>query len=473
MAENSLANIQTQRQEQQLSARQMQSLELLQKPLSALLEELRTELESNPVLEADISGMEIPSGDPLSISDAGERENDDSGNDSEPLDNETWQEDLPIPPEIPHAGNDSQEIMLRTASGEKTLEQQLLDELALSGAGGRLYELAEWVIGSIDHTGYLRTPAADLAMAAEASLEEVMEAVRLVQSFDPPGVGAFTPEECLLLQVERKKDAPPLLADLIRGHLADVARNKLPQIASAMHITMPELEKLLVELRKLSPYPGSALAPEHAPYIIPEVEIVRGDDANYHVVPGNHFINLRIPERYFNMLEDKNLSPEDREYIRIKIENARELIRSLDMRESTIRRIAGIIAGEQKNFFDNGPEFLHPMTMRQAAEILEVHETTVSRAVAGKYLQTPRGVLEFRFFFSSGYESRDGESVSSRSVQERIKRLISEEDPFHPLSDESISKVLADEGINVARRTVAKYRDLLNIPGASRRRKHS
>ena len=113
------------------------------------------------------------------------------------------------------------------------------------------------------------------------------------------------------------------------------------------------------------------------------------------------------------------------------------------------------------------------MTMRQAAEILEVHETTVSRAVAGKYLQTPRGVLEFRFFFSSGYESRDGESVSSRSVQERIKRLISEEDPFHPLSDESISKVLADEGINVARRTVAKYRDLLNIPGASRRRKHS
>lgn len=472
MAENSLKNIQTQRQEQQLSARQMQSLELLQKPLPALLEELRTELESNPVLEADFSSMEIPSGDPLSIPDTGDRESDNPDDESALPDHDSWQEDLPIPQEIPASGNDRQEMMFRTLSGEITLEQQLLEELSLCGASGRLRDLAEWVIGSIDHTGYLRTPPADLAMAADASLEEVMEAVRLVQSFEPAGVGAFTPEECLLLQLERKPDADPKLTEIVKYHLAEIAGNKLPQVASAIRITLPELEKLLEELRKLSPYPGSVLAPEHAPYIVPETEIVRGEDGDYHVIPGEQRIYLRIPEHYLDMLEDKNLSPEDREYIRIKIDHAKELIRSLEMRESTIRRIAGIIAAEQKEFFDNGPEFLHPMTMRQAAAVLELHETTVSRAVAGKYLQTPRGILEFRYFFSSGYESKDGESISSRSVQERIKRLISEEDPFHPLSDEAISKVLAGEGLHVARRTVAKYRDILKIPGASGRRKH-
>ena len=472
MTENSLKNIQTQRQEQQLSARQMQSLELLQKPLPALLDELRTELESNPVLEADMSGMEILAGDPLSTPDSREQQDGDPDeNGEETVRDDAWQDELPLPAESP-SGNDPQDVVFRTLSGEKTLEQLLLDELAVSGVSGRLLELAEWVIGSIDQTGYLRTPPADLAMAADAPLDEVMEAVKLVQSFDPPGVGAFTVEECLLLQIARKKDADPRLAELVRCHLPEIARNKLPQIASAMRITMPELEKLLAELRKLSPYPGAVLSAEHAACVMPEAEIIRQDDGSYTVVPGERYLRLRIPERYFNMLEDKTLSDEDREYIRQKIDTARELIRSLEMRESTIRRIAGVIAAEQKDFFDNGPEFLRPMTMRQAAAMLELHETTVSRAAAGKYIQTPRGVLDFRYFFSTGYEGADGAAVSSRSIHERIRKLIADEDPFHPLSDDAISKALAQEGLSVARRTVAKYRDLLHIPGASVRRKH-
>lgn len=471
MAENTLKTVQTQRQEQQLSARQMQSLELLQKPLTALLEDIRLELDRNPVLEADLSGMEIPSGDPLSAADPGEKPEDPSGDEDEnTLNDESWQEDLPVP-EMP-SYNDPGETMFRNLSGEKTLEQILLDELAVSGVEGRIRDLAEWVIGSIDHTGYLRTPPADLAMAADASLEEVMEAVRLVQSFDPPGVGAFTPEECLLLQIRRNKEADPRLEELVEHHLDGIARNKLPQIASAMHLTMPELEDLLAELRKLSPYPGSVLSGEHADYIAPEAEIRRDEDGNYFVVPSEKYLRLRIPDRYFTMLEDKTLSEEDKLYIQNKINDARELIQSLELRESTIQRIAGVIAAEQKDFFDRGPEFLRPMTMRQAAEKLELHETTVSRAVAGKYVQTPRGILEFRYFFSTGYASAEGESFSSRSVHERIRKLIEKEDPFHPLSDEAISKALAEEGLSVARRTVAKYRDILHIPGASVRRRH-
>ena len=205
--------------------------------------------------------------------------------------------------------------------------------------------------------------------------------------------------------------------------------------------------------------------------MVPEAEIVQQEDGSYGVIPGERHIRLRIPARYMEMLEDNTLSPEDREYIRQKIDNAREWIRSLEMRESTIRRIAGVIASEQKDFFDNGPEFLRPMTMRQAAVMLDLHETTVSRAVAGKYVQTPRGILEFRYFFSTGYAGADGEAVSSRSIQERIRKLVAGEDPAHPLSDEALSKALAEEGFQVARRTVAKYRDQLHIPGTSLRRK--
>ena len=209
MPETSLNAVQTQRQEQQLSARQMQSLELLQKPLPALLEELRAELESNPVLEADVSRLEVPSGDPLSTPDPGDAA--DPGDDAEPAaPADDWRDELPLPSETP-ASEGAHEAFLNTSAGEKSLEQLLLDELAVSGASGERRRLAEWIIGSIDDSGYLRTPPADLAMAADASLDDVMDALKLVQSLDPPGVGAFTPQECLLLQIERLPEAYPRL----------------------------------------------------------------------------------------------------------------------------------------------------------------------------------------------------------------------------------------------------------------------
>ncbi len=471
MPETSLSNQQIQRQEQQLSARQLQSLELLQKPLPALLEELHTQLERNPVLEADISSMEIPSGDPLSTPEPADPEGDgddhfaESPPGSDAGSENDWDAGSAVP-SVPEAATDC----FRTISSEKTLEQHLLDELALSGASGKLRQLAEWVISGIDDSGYLRTPPEDLAMASGASMAEIQEALKLVRSFDPAGVGAFTPQECLLLQLDRRPDADPRLKELVRDHLPDVARNQLPRIARAMDLPLQEISRLTEELRKLDPYPGAALSPAHAPFVAPEAEIVRGEDGTYHVVPGERYIRLRIPARYFSMLEDPSLTPADREYIQNKISAAKELIKSLELRDTTIRRIAGMIADEQREFFDSGPEHLKPLTMRRAAEILELHETTVSRAVAGKYVRTPRGIFEFRYFFSTGYQTSGGEAVSSRSVQERLRHIIDDEDPRHPLSDEAIADLLKKDGLHVARRTVAKYRDLLGIPGTSVRR---
>ena len=446
-----------------------------------LQERLSQELAANPVLEEVPSGTELQVGDPLSAG-SGEAEPPDAGDEalaSEQLvrEAENWHDELPFPGGGHEGGGGGsadpadRDFFFDSLAGEPTLQELLLDELRLSNVDDRQRRIGELVIGSIDDSGYLRTHPADIAMAADASLEEVEQVVRLIQTFDPPGVGAFTPGECLRLQLERRGEKDPRLFELIDRHLDDIGNNRLPQVARAMKISLPELDRLLEKLRSLHPYPGTALAPSGAVFVAPEVEIVRDGDA-YTVKPSGRQVRLRIPERYWKMLEDPSLSAADRAYIRDKIAAARELMRALEMRETTIRRIAAVIADEQRDFFDKGVAFLRPMTMRHVAEKLDLHETTVSRAIAGKYLQTPRGFFEFRYFFSSGFQAADGTAVSSRSVQEAIRHLIDGEDARKPLSDEKLSRLLRQEGLDVARRTVAKYREEMHIPPTHLRRSH-
>ena len=483
--DHSFSQSQSLRQEQTLSARQLQSLELLHAPILELQERLSQELAANPVLEEVPSDTDLQVGDPLSVG-AGEEEPHDAGDESlasEQLvrEAENWHDELPLPAgAFSGAGEgdggggadaSDRDFFFDSLTGETTLQELLLDELRLSNVDERQHRIGELVIGSIDDSGYLRTHPADIAMAADASLEEVEQVVRLIQSFDPPGVGAFTPGECLRLQLERRGEKDPRLFELIDRYLDDIGNNRLPQIARAMKISLPELERLLEKLRTLHPYPGSVLSPSGAVFVAPELEIVR-EGERYVVKPSGRSMRLRIPERYWKMLEDPALSAADRAYIRDKIAAARELIRALEMRESTIRRIAAVIADEQHEFFEKGVAFLHPMTMRDVAEKLNLHETTVSRAIAGKYLQTPRGFFEFRYFFSSGFHAADGTAVSSRSVQEAIRHLIDGEDARKPLSDEKISQLLRKEGLEVARRTVAKYREEMRIPPTPLRRSH-
>ena len=477
--DHAFSQSQTLRQEQTLSTRQLQSLELLHAPILELQERLSQELAANPVLEEVPSEADLQVGDPLSAG-AGEEEPHDAGDESlasEQLvrEAENWHDELPLPGEGYVGGGTAdaadRDFFFDSLAGETTLQEQLLDELRLSNVDDRRRRIGELVIGSIDDSGYLRTHPADIAMAADASLEEVEQVVRLIQTFDPPGVGAFTPGECLRLQLERRGEKDPRLFELIDRYLDDIGNNRLPQVARAMKISLPELERLLEKLRSLHPYPGTALAPSGAVFVAPELEIVREGDG-YAVKPSGRQMRLRIPERYWKMLEDPALSAADRAYIRDKIAAARELIRALEMRESTIRRIAAVIADEQRDFFDKGVAFLRPMTMRHVAEKLGLHETTVSRAIAGKYLQTPRGFFEFRYFFSGGFHAADGTAVSSRSVQDVIRRLIDGEDARKPLSDEKISRLLRREGLEVARRTVAKYREEMRIPPTHLRRSH-
>lgn len=470
--ENSLSQTQSLKQEQTLSARQLQSLELLHAPVLELQEQLSQILAANPVLELEPSELELPVGDILSSAERQEKGESEEDFDLTPPPEE-WHDELPLPPETGSFddGGEGREYFFNSLTSERTLHEQLFDELQLASADPVTRRIAELVIGCIDDSGYLRTPPADLAMAADAELPEVMKAVKLVQSFDPPGVGASSPGECLRLQLERRGEKDRRLFELIDRHLDSIERNRLPQVAKAMNIPLDELDRLLGELRKLNPYPGAALSPSSSTFVAVEIEIVRSGD-RYVVKPGCRLPRLYISDRYLRMAEDPSLSTEDRQYVKEKINAAREVMRSLEMRESTIRRIGAVIADYQHDFFEKGLEYLRPMTMRQAAELLELHETTVSRAIAGKFVRTPRGVFELRYFFSAGYANAEGETVSSRSVKEQIRLLVEEEDGRKPLSDAKIADLLAEQGLTVARRTVAKYREELGIAPTHLRKIH-
>jgi RNA polymerase sigma-54 factor len=472
--EQSLSANQSMRQEQTMSARQLQSLEILHAPIQELQLRLAEELAANPVLEAELPDNEISVGDPLSAVEAPEAGP--TGDDDAELDRlfdaaDEWHDQLPLPAEN-EAGNDPRDYLFHSLSHEVSLQEQLLAELNLAGADSRTGEIAAMVIGSIDDSGYLRTHPADIAMATGASEAEVERAVKLVQSFDPPGVGARDLAECMRLQLERRGEKDRRLFALLDGHLDDIARNRLPQVAKALRISMTELDRLLEKLRRLNPFPGAALSPAASGYVVPEAVIVRDENGTFNVRDDRRLIRLHIPDRYFKMLEDSELDAEDRAYIREKIASARELIRALDQRESTIRALARVIAAGQHDFLEHGVEHLRPMTMRQAAEQIGVHETTISRAISGKYLETPRGVFEFKYFFSGGFQTEGGAAVSSRSVQDKIRQLVAAENADKPLSDEKLSRMLKEDGLDVARRTVAKYREEIGIPATHLRRRH-
>ncbi len=469
MLDNILSQKQSLRQEQTISARQMQSLKLLTAPVQELRELVDQELAVNPVLEIAENPGELSISDALNTAEDTPPADDDEAYGS----SDDWYDELPLPSDKTPHRHEWQTDLINSLAAEQDLAELLLEELRMSNCDAATMQTAGMIIESLDENGFLQTHPADIAMAANVSMEEVEKALKLVQSFDPPGIGARDLRECLLIQIERKGENNPLLTQLVMEHLEDAARNRLPYIAQKMKISMQELESLLARLRTLNPAPGGSFRHTPDEFISPEVSVEQDENGNYNIESSSVLPRIIIPDRYFAMLEDPALSADDKNYIRSKINAAKDLLRSLEQRDTTIRRIASLIVREQADFLRSGAEYLKPMTMRQAAEELNVHETTVSRAIAGKYLQTPAGLFPFRYFFSTGIAGSGGENISVRSVQERIRKLIAGEDPAKPLSDGKLSGLLAAEGINVARRTVAKYREELNIPRTDLRKHHS
>ena len=472
---NGLTNRQEMKQNLSLAPQQLAALSLLSLPAMELENRIAEEMARNPVLELDenADAPQEKSSDP-------DPDLPEDGGDAPVLDSnrEDYEEHLD---RILESGGEEfggtsedaesrRQFLFDSVVAETSLQDALLEQLRFAEVPEKVRLCAEYVIGSLDENGYFQGTLPDAAQAAAASMSEAEDALKLVQSFDPPGIAARDLRECLLLQTARRSEDHARLDELIRGHLDDLAHNRLPQIAADMKLDMGDLNALIAELRQLNPHPGAGLESRHEPYIVPEVTVIPdGDDF---VLVDNDFPSdrLTISKNYQKMLENPALAAEDKAYLRARIDSGKALIHGLEQRKSTIRRIAALIVNAQYDFMKYGPRALKPMTMRQAADRLGLHETTVSRAVAGKYIQTPVGLFEMRFFFSGGFQSEDGEEVSAHSIKNMIRELVEAEDPAKPLSDSKLSALLRKNGFEVARRTVAKYRQELDIPSTQLRK---
>ena len=499
---------QSQQQKQQfvLSQRQHNSLELLHRPLMELQAKIREELDVNPVLEleepvqeevipdgieeefaagdAEFSGVELfrgsentLPGDPSSASGITFDSNREDYN--EHLDRVLDTPEEAYISEDLSGSEKARAYLFDSLTQETSLDQYLLDQLSFADVSGKVRLCAEYIIGSLDPGGYFREPSPeqgvfsggtlpDAAQSADATLEEAQEALELVQSFDPPGIAARDLKECLLLQIRRDKKADKRLERIVTDHLEDLYKNRLPRIAREMEISMEELSDLLLDLEKFSLHP--AQNEQVVPYVVPEVTIVREGDSFKILEKDPPYGKLTLSKRYLAMLEDPSLDAETREWLLRKVESGKDLIRQLSDRKRTIYRLAELILENQHEFMCSGPKALKPMTMIQAGDKLGLDNSTISKTVSGKYMLTPVGLYEFRYFFSGGYQSADGEERSEKAIKSMIADLIAGEDKRKPLSDSRLSDLLREKGFEVARRTVAKYREELRI-GSSTMRK--
>lgn len=473
--------VQSLRQEQIMAPQQIQALQILLATIPELEQRITQELEQNPTLELVDSGLETLAGNPLEDDTAGApqlredvaaaaAEHDESLATMIQL-TDSWRDYAPQA-SYSEADAERRQFLFDSLTAEPNLQEHLLQQVRESeGVDARLRELCTHIIGSIDESGYLRSHPADIATALQTDLESVRRGIALVQTFEPAGVGARDLRECLLLQLERQGRRNSLEYQLVERHLEDVARNRIPQVAKALHTSPAHVYVLLTKIRSLNPYPGNQVSTSGIDFIYPEVFIEKDGAGQWHARSNRAYgPRLRIAPQYLEMLEDPAISAADKRYLREKITGSRLLMRAIGQRQSTIERIAETLIEFQRDFLDRGVEYMRPLVMSQVAERVGVHETTISRAIANKYVQTPHGLFPFRHFFNTGYRGDDGEQVSSLGIKQKIQSLVEGEDRGHPLSDQKLVALLREQGFEVARRTVAKYREELGIGPSHLRR---
>lgn len=354
-----------------------------------------------------------------------------------------------------------------------SLQDYLIEQLHLTALDKSDFELAVTLVGDIDRNGYFTGSIPDIVMISGKSEEEVINILKVIQRIAPPGVGARTLRECLLLQMDRFEDSPweDEVRTLIDKYLDKLAAHDEKFLCKALNLTRDELKQVIKQVTSLDPRPGLQFEEPEQTFVEPEVYVVRKGGRYVALVEDRLLPHIRISKLHEKMLMDPAISAETKSYIREKIRSANFFVKSIEQRQETIRKIAQSIVDAQTDFFTQGVKALKPMTMAVVAKEVGVHETTVSRTVANKYMQTPIGLFEMKYFFTPGITGEDGTAVSNKSIQLLIKDLVDAENPADPLSDQAIVKKLAEKGFKVARRTINKYRGILKIPPAFERRK--
>ncbi len=346
---------------------------------------------------------------------------------------------------------------------EQTLQQHLFEQLRGTDLPKSDIQLGELLIGNIDDSGFLTTTPEEVAGNTGLDVEDLNRLLQLVQTFHPVGVGARNLRECLLIQLKRLGKEGALEWKIISNHLEDLAKKRYPEIARRCGTNIECVQRAANFIATLDPKPGQIFAPDPNHYVLPDVTVEKIGGRWIISLNGDQIPHLRISNTYKDLMAQDTNKDDVREYIREKIRSGKFLIKSIHQRQQTISNIAHEIVARQKEFLEVGPSGLKPLTMVQIAEVVGVHETTVSRAISGKYMATPHGVFDMKYFFTPGYQTADGETMSNTSVKGVIDELVGKENSKNPLSDKEIVELLEKKGIPIARRTVAKYRNELNI----------
>jgi RNA polymerase sigma-54 factor len=481
------------KQQMVLAPRMIQSMEILQLPIMALQERIQQELQENPVLELkETSGDDqATEGETTAETDEAEEATnpeselviDEAGDKELDFDrleafDRDWEdryneEHRPSRNGMDEEGDKKHDAMQNMPSRPQSLQDFLTDQLAFLDCTPEQLELLRFMITHINENGYLTLSTEEIAKSYDRpiTVAQVDEVLRMVQKLEPPGVGARNEKECLLLQLTPETPHREVLRVLISNHLEDIAHNRLPIIQRRTGFELATIKEAIEVLKHLNLRPGAQFSTENIPYVVPDIAVELSENGQYEVrLLDDWTPSIYISRRYLELYKDKSADPKAKEYLKRKIQAAQWLMESIEQRRSTLEKVTRAIIQHQRAFLDQGPEFIEPLKMQQIADQVGVHVTTVSRAVDDKWVQTPRGIFPLKRFFGGGTHTASGEEVAWETIKQKLLDIIDKEDKSNPLSDEDLVSKLHEAGYPVARRTVTKYRKMLNIP-SSRQRK--
>ena len=355
-------------------------------------------------------------------------------------------------------------------SRSESLADHLEWQLNLQQISEKIEDAAVCIIGNLDSDGRLNATNEEIAEMCGLTGEEVEKARQVVMNLEPVGCGARDVQECLFVQLAANGEGESLAGELVKNHLEDLQPHRLQHLSKDTGVELHELNEEINKIRILDPYPGRRYSSEEPIYVSPEVYIEKIEDDYIVYFTDDGSPRLRISQTYQQLLEQNHTTKETKDFIKDKVRSAVDLLRNIEHRRQTIYRVVECIVQRQRDFLDKGVEFIKPMMLKDVAEDIGMHLSTISRVVNRKYAHTPQGVIELRRFFSEGMLNEDGEEVSTRILKLRIKKMIEDEDTKKPLTDDQIAKVLSKEGVKLSRRTVAKYRDQMQIPGSRERK---
>ncbi|MDX2109102.1 MAG: RNA polymerase factor sigma-54 [Verrucomicrobiota bacterium] len=485
MSAQSFQQVQKLAQSQVLAPQLRQSLKILQSATLELRNVILEELQANPVLEElPMEGVAIEPTEANTEPDPSDNRTDPSselrfGENFEvfnKLDQE-WRDSYAEESSNTSYGRDDDEKrkhFFDSLTSETSLQEHLMRQAELLDIGPGQKKALEFLIGSLDDNGFITTPLKDISLMAELPLSEVQDAAAILKTLEPYGIGASNLQECLLIQLKQAGKQTSMAAAIVRQHYDLLLKRRIPDIARKLDVAAEDVEEAIDVISTLDPAPGRKFSEDNNRVIVADVTIDRGEDGEFHISLNSDYIpRLRLSNTYKDLITRGNLTQKEKEYLQEKFRSGKFLISSIEQRQQTIERITKEILLMQHDFFEEGPSKLRPLTMNTVANAVGVHETTVSRAIANKYVQTPHGLFEFKYFFTPGYQSADGEALSNTIVKEAIARIIGSENPVEPMSDQEVVGILSRDGIKIARRTVAKYREELGILPTHMRRRYA